>query len=163
MPPLSAEHTSVPAGRVDEAEWYKEVHVHEPKLRAWLRARFPSLNDLDDIVQESYARLFRALGSKKVLRAKPYLYSTARNAALDFYRHEQVIPLERITEIGRLAVLDSRPDAAETTSHDEELALLHEAIQALPERCREVLVLRKLHGFSQKEIARKLGLSENTD
>jgi RNA polymerase sigma-70 factor (ECF subfamily) len=58
--------------------------------------------------------------------------------------------------------LDHKPDAAETASHDDELALLAAAIHALPERCREVLVLRKLHGLSQKQIAEKLGISENT-
>jgi len=131
-------------------------------LRAWLHARFPSLVDLDDIVQEAYARLFRAKGEGKVGQAKPYLFSTARNAALDFFRHERVVVVERIAEIDDLYVLGHGPDTAETASHHDELALLAEAMQALPQRCREVLVLRKLQRLSQKEIARKLGISENT-
>jgi RNA polymerase sigma-70 factor (ECF subfamily) len=139
-----------------------EVQPHESKLRAWLRTRFPSLTDLDDIIQEAYLRLVRAKGAGKVRRTKPYLYTTARNAALDFFRHEKVVVMERIADMGELRVLDGRPDALETIAHDEELAQLAEAIQTLPERCREVLVLRKLHGLSQKEIAEKLGISENT-
>jgi len=153
----------IPTAQSDVSRWFaEEVRPHESRLRTWLRRRFPSLIDLDDIIQESYLRLLRAKGAGKVRRAKPYLYSTARNAALDFFRHEQVIHVDRIAETNGLHVLDHKPDVLETVSGDEELALLSEAIAALPARCREVLVLRKLHGLSQKEIAQKLQISENT-
>ncbi len=144
-------------------QWFcDEVKPHEFKLRAWLRKRFSLLTDVDDVIQETYFRLFRAKDAGKIVQTKPYLYTVARNVVLDHFRHEKVIPVERITEMRALPVLDEKPDARSTTSRDEELALLATAIQALPERCREVLVLRKLHGLSQKEIARKLGISENT-
>lgn len=164
MLPLSAEHPSLsPPSAADQARWFKdEIQPHEPRLRAWLRARFPALTDLDDIVQEAYVRLFCARRKNAVRQPMPYLFSTARNAALDRCRHEQVIPVARMPEMGALAVLDHKADAAEAASHDDELALLQEAIAALPARCREVLILRKLHGLSQKEIAQRLGISENT-
>jgi DNA-directed RNA polymerase specialized sigma24 family protein len=42
------------------ARWFaEEVQPHEPALRAWLRSRFPTLGDADDLVQEAYARLLR--------------------------------------------------------------------------------------------------------
>lgn len=148
----------------DDARWFlDEVRPHEPTLRSWLRSKFPSLPDLDDIVQETYARLFRARRHRgRIERPKPYLYATARNAALDVFRHERVVSVERLTENAGLAVLDHGPDAAEAASRDDELALLAEAIRTLPPRCREILILRKLHGLSQKQIAEKLGLAENT-
>lgn len=40
--------------------------------------------------------------------------------------------------------------------------MLAEAMRSLPVRCREVLILRKIHGLAQKEIAQRLGISENT-
>ncbi|MBI5382607.1 MAG: sigma-70 family RNA polymerase sigma factor [Opitutae bacterium] len=163
---------SFPPSVVDQAapaeptpdQWFAtEVQPHESKLRAWLRARFPSLTDIDDVVQEAYLRLVRARSSGQVRQAKPYLYATARNAVLDHFRHEQVIPMDRLAEITELPVLvDNKANAVEAVSQDEELALLSAAIRDLPERCREILVLRKLHGLSQKEIARRLGISENT-
>jgi len=152
-----------PASAKSTEQWFAdEVQPHESGLRAWLRSRFPSLDDFDDIVQESYYRLVRAKAAGKVRLAKPYLYSTARNAALDFFRRERVVPMERIAEMDELRVLDGGSDALELLTREEDLVSLSEAIQALPERCREILVLRKLHGLSQKEIAAKLGLSENT-
>ena len=37
-----------------------------------------------------------------------------------------------------------------------------QAIQSLPERCRQVLTLRKIYGLSQRQIAQQLDISENT-
>ncbi len=50
----------------------------------------------------------------------------------------------------------------EVVSHNQELALLTEAIQSLPDRCRQIFTLRKVSGLSQAEIAAQLGVSENT-
>lgn len=44
----------------------------------------------------------------------------------------------------------------------QELAMLVKAIQGLPDRCRQVFALRKVYGYSQKEIALRLNISENT-
>jgi len=132
-------------------------------LRAWLRARFPSANDLDDLVQESYARILRAhaVGSP-IASPKAFLFATARNLALDRFRHDCVTNLEPLAEIERLAVLDDTPGVSETVGRQQELQLLTQAIQSLPERCRQVLTLRKIYGLSQKEIAAQLGISEHT-
>lgn len=147
----------------EQARWFaKEVQPHEPKLRAWLHACFPMLTDIDDLVQESYVRLLRAHEGGRVGNAKTYLFATARNAALDIFRRRRVIALERVEEIERLSVLDEAPGVAETLNHDQELALLAEAVESLPERCRQVLVLQKLHRLSYKEIAARLGISERT-
>jgi RNA polymerase sigma-70 factor (ECF subfamily) len=127
-----------------------------------LRVRFPSINDTDDLVQEAYARLFRARNQGKISAPKPYLYATARNVALDLFRHEGVVTVERVAEFDRLSILDSRPDAAETACRNEELKLLAEAIRMLPARCHKVLVLRKIFGLSQKASAARLGITENT-
>ena len=85
--------------RRTDAQWFAaEVQPHERKLRGWLRGRFPSLRDLDDLVQEAYARLFRARAAGKVVNPKTYLFATARNAALDFFRRRQVALTVEIPE-----------------------------------------------------------------
>ncbi len=153
----------VPPQNADYGRWFaEEVRPHEPGLRSWLRRRFPALQDVDDVIQDAYVRLIRAKSAGRVGCAKSYLYSIARNAVLDRYRHERVVLMERMTENGELSVLDDERHGADAVCHDEELALLAEAIQSLPERCREILVLRKVHRLSQREIAQRLGIAENT-
>jgi len=151
------------AEKAEQARWFAEnLQPHESRLRGWLRARFPSLTDLDDLVQESYARLIRAREGGKVVNIRNYLFATARNAALDLFRRNRIVAIEGVENIDVLPVLENGPDQAESLDHDEDLALLAAAVQALPRRCRQVLLLQKIHGLSYKEIAARLGISERT-
>lgn len=159
MSPLSAEPMQVR----DQTRWFaEEVQPHEPALRAFLHARFPSLTETDDLVQESYVRLLRAHAANRIISAKSFLFTTARNLALDLFRRNQVVTFEPIEVSGRSFVLESGEDLVEDVCHDQELTILHEAISLLPARCREVLALRKLHGLSREEIARRMGISPDT-
>jgi len=147
----------------DQTRWFAdEIQPHESRLRAWLRALFPKLTDTDDIVQESYARLLRAREAGKVVHSKAYLFATARNAAVDFFRRNRVFSVGRVESIEALSVPEECPGVAETLIHDEDLALLAEAVRSLPECCRKVVVLQKFHRLSYKEIAARLGISERT-
>jgi len=153
----------MPPPERDPADWFAvEVQPHEPALRAYLRNRFPSLPDVDDMVQESYSRLIRAREKGVIRFVKAFLFTTARNAALDFFRRKQVVQIEGVAEIEQLHVIEDTPGVADIVSRQQELAFLADAIRALPERCRQVLTLRKLYGLPQRDIATKLGISEHT-
>jgi RNA polymerase sigma-70 factor (ECF subfamily) len=67
-----------------------------------------------------------------------------------------------MTENPDSSVYRDNTDVVETVSKRQEFTLLTQAIQTLPERCRQVFTLRTAYGLSQKEIAAKLGISENT-
>jgi RNA polymerase sigma factor (sigma-70 family) len=147
----------------EQARWFsREVQPHESRLRAYLRRRFPTITDIDDIVQETYARLFRERRAGRVFEARAYLFPVARNVAFDTFRRSRTIAVGGLGEIDRLGVLEERPDAAEAASRHQEIELLREAVAQLPERCREVFALRRLHGLGHREIAHQLGISENT-
>ena len=153
----------MPPQDLEIARWFaEEVCPHEPALRTYLRGRFPTLTDIDDLVQETYARLIHVRSSGRVTEVRPYLFSVARNAAIDLCRRNRIVAIDQIAEMDRLSVVEDRPDTAETLNQDQELVLLTDAIRALPDRCRQVLTLRKLHGLSHRAIAEKLGISENT-
>ena len=158
-PPIDSNLVS----NTDQTRWFaEEVQPHEPALRAYLRGWFPALPDVDDLVQETYVRLFRAKKAGKIKQPRPYLFAIARNTANGVFRRNKIISLEPIVETGRLSIVEDRPGVAEAVAHEEELAMLAEAISVLPDRCRQVLTLRKLHGLSHREIAQKLGIAENT-
>jgi RNA polymerase sigma-70 factor (ECF subfamily) len=145
------------------ARWFAdEVLVHEGALRAWLRGRYPELTDPDNIVQESLARVWRTSGSGEVQSPRALLFTTAHNLALDQLRRRRLASIEPVTEIANLSVYEEGPTPADTAAHNQELELLTQAIQALPDRCRQVLTLRKIYGLSQKEIASELGITEHT-
>jgi RNA polymerase sigma factor (sigma-70 family) len=147
----------------DRARWFlEEVHAHDSSLRAYLRGSFPLVRDVDDVVQESYARVWKARPSEPIRSAKAFLFRVARHLAIDWLRRDRVSPIDGVTDFADLCVLDDRPSVAESACVREETGLLLAAIDALPSRCREIVILRKLRGLSQKEIAALLGLSEQT-
>jgi RNA polymerase sigma-70 factor (ECF subfamily) len=149
----------------DEARWFAtEVQPHGPALRTWLRSRFAALGDVDDIVQETYARVLqiRARDPLRSHAVKPLLFTTARNLALDQLRRRQLVAMDPLPDEEAFHLADESAAVVDTVSRRQELALLAEAIQALPERCRQILTLRKIYGLPQKEIARQLGISEHT-
>jgi RNA polymerase sigma-70 factor (ECF subfamily) len=149
--------------QTDQGRWFaEEVQPHESSLRAYLRNVFPSLPDVDDIVQEAYARLIRAREVGRVSYVKAFLFTTARNAALDIFRRRKIVSIESVADFTGLSVIEDRPDAAETVTRKQELELLAEAVRHLPERCRRVMTLRLVYDLSYKEIATELHISEHT-
>lgn len=145
------------------SRWFTdEVQIHETALRAWLRGKFPVLADPDDVVQEALTRVWRARSEGEVRAPRALLYTTARNLALDQLRRRQLAVIDPIAEIADLPVYEESRSAADAAAHHQELELLTQAIQSLPDRCRQVLTLRKIYGLSQKEIAAQLGIAEHT-
>jgi RNA polymerase sigma-70 factor (ECF subfamily) len=131
-------------------------------LRGWLRHRFEAEVEIDDIVQEAYMRVLRAHEAGVLASPKAFLFATARNLLVDRLRRHENSRTQSLGEIDALNVLDERDGIPETVARNQELALLTEAIQALPARCRQILTLRKLYGLSQREIAARLGIAEST-
>jgi RNA polymerase sigma-70 factor (ECF subfamily) len=146
-----------------ESKWFSEdVKPFEPALRAYLLKRFPSLPDHDDVVQETYTRLLRARQKGRLTYAKAFLFTAARNVAIDMFRRRRTVTHEPISDFTELPVLEEAPGVVETLEHQQRLDLLIEAVSALPERCRQVMMLRHLDGLSYKEIAAQLGISPET-
>jgi RNA polymerase sigma factor (sigma-70 family) len=153
----------MPPENTEQARWFADVvQPHEAELRSWLLNRFPSECDIDDIMQETYVRMLRARDRGEFRSAKAYLFATARNLALDYLRHRNVLHAESLVESEALSVLEEGEGIPETIARNQELAILTEAIQSLPDRCRQVFTLRKVYGLSQKEIAVRLAISEHT-
>jgi RNA polymerase sigma factor (sigma-70 family) len=167
---MSPHHDAPPSGPdaprlapLDDDRWFEEeVQAHEPVLRSYLQRRFPQLTDVDDVVQESYLRTLRAHLAGTLRSAKGFLFASARNAALDIFRHRTVIRFESLTEKTTSSVFSDGASPSETACLNQELQILAEALRHLPDRCRQILILRRIHGLSHKEIAEKLSISEHT-
>lgn len=160
VPPRVA---AVPPLDPETNRWFaEEVLPHETILRAYLRRKFPSLTDVDDVVQESYLKIVRARLDGRLQSARGFLFTVARNIVLDGFRRRRTHSSSDIVESDTCDVLEEGPSVAEHVSRDQELQLLAAAIEALPLRCRQVLKLRKIYGLSHKEIATQLGISERT-
>jgi RNA polymerase sigma-70 factor (ECF subfamily) len=147
----------------ESAQWFAdEVQPHEPVLRAWLRGSFPAVREVDDVVQESYLRLWRARAAQPVRSARAFLFRVAHRVALDVLRHRRSAPFVPVDDEACLRVADEAADARDHALRAERVAALAAALEALPARQRAAVTLCRLEGLSYREAAARLGVAEKT-
>ena len=164
MPPYAGPcpHTP-PMPPADQAVWFAEsVRPHEPALRAFLSRRFSSLPDHDDLVQETYARLLRVAEPQRLDHVRAFLFTTARNVAIDHVRRTRRTPVDPSGDTTEFTLLEPELGAADVLDQAQQHEAMLAALETLPERCREVMLLRYVDGFSAREIAVHLGLAAAT-
>ncbi len=114
----------------------------------------------EEVVQEVMLELWRrreTLTVEESLRA--YLFRAARNRALNALRHDAIA--KRAEPV--VAEDSVAPAGAQAQLVEEEIEVaLREAMNELPERCREVFELSRVHGLRYAEIATTLGISVKT-
>lgn len=135
----------------------------EPEARNWLARHCRSLSrhEIDDLVQEAYSRIWSADFSR-VNQPRAYFFRTLRNLLAEGARHAQIVPMERMAEIGDLFIPNEEPGPERRISARQELERLHRLLDRLPIQCRRVFELRRIQGHSQQETAAIMGLSEST-
>lgn len=145
----------------ERARWFsEEMHPHDAALKNYLRRSFPAIRDVEDIAQESYIRVWKQQAGSPIRSAKAFLFAIARHLALNALRHERRSPVELMGNLQVLAGIDQMTVAHEAPCQEEKVKLMIEAIDALPARCHQVVVLRKLRLVSQRETAALLGITE---
>jgi RNA polymerase sigma factor (sigma-70 family) len=134
----------------------------EGVLRAYLHRFTRDSSDVDELLQRVYARLLAAGESDgpEIRRTRAFALTIARNVAMDWLRDGQLAPIELVALPESLEPPDEGVLVEDAENSHQELAMLVGAIQELPDRCRQAFTLRKVYGYSQKEIALRLGLSE---
>jgi RNA polymerase sigma factor (sigma-70 family) len=136
------------------------VTEHSGSLMRALLRMLPHA-EAEEVVQEASLKVWSCLYSLEKDAQKPYWFRTARNIAISRLRHEKV-HREAVHLLEPLEQMRSVADAAVAHETRQFEVLLREAINELPPVCRNVFVFRKIEGYSQKEIAEKLGVSVNT-
>ena len=138
-----------------------QILPHEAEVRRWLRRTGAAGHDIDDIVQEAYCRLAALSSVAHIANGRAYFFQTIRNIALERIRRARVVRIDQVTEIESLDVLDYGPSPERIVAGRRELRKVEQLIEALPERCRQIFKLRRIHGVPQREVARLLGVTEN--
>jgi len=148
----------------DEERYLVQALEFENVLRACLYRYARNASDVEELLQETYARLLTAgaANEPEVRSVRAFSLTIARNVAFDWLRHKQVVPIELVADMEALDILDESDQIDAIVNSHQELMMLVKAVQQLPERCRQVFTLRKVYGYSQKEIAARMNISENT-
>jgi RNA polymerase sigma factor (sigma-70 family) len=145
-----------------EDEYVDEILRLEKPMRAFLHRFAPQPADLEDLLQETYSHLFRLPPERRlaVENVEAFVIASARNVATDWIRHQHVVSIESLDELNPHGLEDDATRLDEIVHTHQQLSRIADGLGKLPERCRQVFTLRRVYGLSQKEVARKLGISE---
>lgn len=143
--------------------WFvSEVLPLEPSLMQYLRQNWRNRNELADIRQDIYLRLFEAAEKQIPRPAKPFLFTVARNLLIDRYRRERIVPFEGIPDLENVDIASDDPGPDRSAVARDELRRVQAALDQLPPRCREAVILRQVEGLSRRDIALRMGITEKT-
>jgi len=153
----------VPLEYSEQAHWYAEhIEPYEPLIRHWLKSRYGTQCDVDDVIQDSLLKIFKAREKAELKSPKAFFFAVARNVAVDSMRKSKVAIMDSILDEEALGILDEGESVDEIVARNHELEILTQAIQTLPERCRRVFTLSKVYGMTYNAIAQDMGISFNT-
>ncbi len=148
---------AVAIGHGDSTFWQQVYQVHGPAVLAFLRSRSRSVEDAEELFQETF---LRAMGASRELRdrsrVRSFLFTTAANLLRNQARRQRVSPLEADGEL---------PDTAAAATADGRalasgiLEQLEQALLAMPEGHRRAFVLGVLERLPYRLIAERTGWS----
>lgn len=140
----------------------REVLPHEAEARAWIRSASVGPAEEDDIVQEVYCRLLEVDGSTAGVQPRTLFLRMIREATRDHLRLTPVVSIDIASVMDELEAPEAI-SSPERIAHDRRiLAQVRDVIATFPSQCREVFELRKMWGLSQKDVSRRLHISEKT-
>jgi RNA polymerase sigma-70 factor (ECF subfamily) len=152
-------------GVVDDSlnNWFaREILVHEGALMRYLLRSWFRREDIHDLRQEIYVRVYEAAARARPAQPKSFMFTTARHLMTDRLRRGRVVSIEAVGDMDALNVLVDEVSPERRLSARQELRRLTDAFDRLPDRCREVVWLRRVEELSQKEVAARMGISEKT-
>jgi len=147
-----------PTERRDFATLYRSTVA---PLRRYLTRLLGNSSEAQDVAHDAYLRVYPTVDKPTTLQPEAVLYTTARRLAINRLKRRSISPISPDSSPVEHAS-SSTPGVVQQVMARQELRLLEEAIAALPEGCRNVLLLRKVELLSHREIAERLGIAIST-
>jgi RNA polymerase sigma factor (sigma-70 family) len=128
-------------------------------LLSFFRKRTHNAPEVGDLVQQVFLRLAQYPGLEHMHNPDGYIFQTAANTLRDHYRHQAVRERHSRLVSGREADWDAEFSPERVLQGRQTLVRVADALRQLPERTRDILMLRCFEGLRHAEIARLQGIS----
>lgn len=145
------------------AKWIEQnLLPHERRVRAWLSQNRVQGLDADDVIQEMYARI-GSLESFDGIR-DPVLYAlkVAHSILFNYIHRSRIVSITSAGDMKGFEIPSPEASPEEEVAARDEVQLVADALAELPQRTRDVLLLRRVEGLSQRETAARLAIAEKT-
>ena len=115
--------------------------------------------DVDDILQETFLRAYTANNKKKIRSPQDYLFVISRNLVIKDVTNRS----RELNTVIDNVLFDITESSLDTELHAKlKIQTLNEALNLIPDKNRQAILLRKVYGLSSREIARKMGVSKSS-
>ena len=128
-------------------------------LKRFLARYFSEQQDIEDVVQETYLRAYGAEQKKVIDHPRAFLFQIAKNLALTELKKKSRQITDYIDAYDLPLVIGQDDPVQGEVEAKQNIGLYCEAVAALPEQCRRVFLLRKVHGLSHKEISERMQMT----
>lgn len=142
-------------------EWFELTYAKcLDALKKYLRRFVGSREAAEDLAHDAFLRVWTAPNFDRDRLTQGYLFTTARNLALDRNRLHRVARTDAAVEVTEMP--DEHASVERQAMTAEEFETICRAMDRLPERRQQVLVLSAFFGFSGQDIADHLDVSRAT-
>jgi RNA polymerase sigma-70 factor (ECF subfamily) len=132
-------------------EYNRSVEDYSDSVYRFIRGNLKDEERANDIVQDSYEKLWRQVTDIEYPVVKSWLFTTAYRTMIDIIRKEnRIISLEKPDEY----------DLVSESQYSDLNEILHLALERLPEIQKSLILLRDYEGYSYREIGEITGLNE---
>jgi RNA polymerase sigma-70 factor (ECF subfamily) len=136
-----------------------DTTAYRPALVMYFRRKIRDQNEIEDLVQDVFLRIAARRGTGDIENMAGYIFQTAASVLADRHRRRVVRQAEAHVEFDTDRHGSTDFDAARILESRQSLATAAAALQMLPERTREIFILRRLEGHAYRDIASQLGIS----
>ena len=144
-------------------DWFlDQVFHHRAALHRYLGKLTSGAEDIEDLVQETYVRIYALPDFRQVESPKALLFRIAHNLAVERARRHKSQATDTMADLESLDVFSNEVPPDEQTDARRRFESFCAAVERLPPLCRRVFVLRKVHKLSHAEISEVLGVSQST-
>jgi RNA polymerase sigma factor (sigma-70 family) len=144
-------------------DWFlKQIFQHRAALHRYVRKFMRNADDIEDLVQEAYVRVYTLPDYVAVESPRGMLFRIAHNLAIEHSRQRKAQATDCVEDFELPTVVSREPSPEEQLDARRRLQALSEALALLPPVCRRVFVLHKVHKRSHAEIANILGIAPST-
>ncbi len=135
---------------------------NESVIKKFLRRYSSNAHNIEDICQETILRALVAEKNRKIEQPKAFLFGVAKNVARKELEKKSRSLIDFIEDYSGQEYLSDEPGIDEKIDSHKRMLIFWEAVSNLPAQCQKVFVLKKVHGYSHKEIAKHLDISVST-
>jgi len=151
------------ASTKDAAAWFEsKVLPHEGAAVRLLLRFCKDREEVEDLLQQAYVKVLEAARRCEIAYPRAFLLKTTHHLAIDHLRSRRVVPFSALSDAEYLHISSPEPGPERIVIGGNLLSIVLGAIQALPPRCRDIVLLRKIEGLSQREVAQRLRIAEAT-